>query len=103
MKKLIYLIAVLLLTSCGVFRVVPTTYDDDIYLYENGRYYNYNDYYPYIYGYGDVYFRYYPQKHHPYIYRPVPPKSPVKPPVNNQKKEIKHRPSNYNYGTHRRR
>ena len=99
MKKLIYLIAVLLLTSCGVFRVVPTPYDDDIYLYENGRYYNYNDYYPYIYGYGDVYFRYYPQKHHPYIYRPVPPKSPA----NNQKKEIKHRPSNYNYGTHRRR
>lgn len=106
MKKLIYLVAVLLLTSCGVFRVVPTPYsdDEDIYYYENGRYYNYNDYYPYLYGYGDVYYRYiYPPKHHQYIYRPEPHKSPVKPPKNDQKKEIKHRPSKYNYGTHRRR
>lgn len=105
MKKLIYFIVVLLLTSCGVIRVVPTPYDDeDIYLYENGRYYNYHDYYPYMYGYGDVYYRYYnPPKPYPYTYRPVQPKKPVNRPKNDHKREIKHRPSSYNYGTHRRR
>lgn len=81
MKKLLTVLLVLFLVSCGTIRIVPSSNynDEDIYFYEHGHYYNYNNYYPYFYGYKDVYNRY-----------PYTPKVYV--PRNNHKEPV-HRPN----------
>lgn len=92
MKKLLALLLVIIVTSCGVVRIVPSGFnnDEDVYYYEHGHYYDYYNYIPYMDGYNNVYYRHpvFPKpanKNYKESHRPNSPKSPVIKPEDNYK------------------